>query len=161
MAAQQGPAELVTLLLQDGRVNPADKNNFAIRNAASQGKLDVVKILLGDNRIDLHAEDNYAIRLAMANNHTEVVRFLIPKVDISKITNEKARAQIENIATQMKLEEQMRNIMQNNETNKSANILSREDAVIEITRLMENFHILKIGKNGTDITLKYKNVEIK
>lgn len=159
--------ELTDILLKHKKIDPTIMENNPIRNASKNGHIAVVKLLLLDSRVNPADKNNFAIRFAMSSNHIEVVKFLIPKVDISKITDDKIRLQIENIVFQMKLEEQVHILSQNkieepkNKQITSVNILSREEAVIEITRLMKNFQISKIGLKDNEVMLKYTNVEIK
>jgi|SRR5579884_912117 len=76
-AARIGATKVVRLLLGDARVNPADRNNLAIRWAAEQGHLEVVRLLLGDARVNPAAGNNMAIRWAASKGQEEVVRLLL------------------------------------------------------------------------------------
>ena len=66
IASKNGNVEVVRLLLEDERVDPAAKNNFAIRWASRNGHVEVVRLLLKDKRVDPAADYNYAIRMASA-----------------------------------------------------------------------------------------------
>ena len=51
-AAKRGDINNVRLLLADPRVDPAARNNDAIRWASGNGHSEVVKLLLNDPRVD-------------------------------------------------------------------------------------------------------------
>ena len=76
-ATKNGHIEVVKVLLNDSRVNPAADTNYAIRLTAANGHVEVVKVLLADPRVDPTADGNYAIRWAARNGHTEVVKVLL------------------------------------------------------------------------------------
>jgi len=59
IASENGNTEVVKLLLQDTRVNPADRDNRALKRAARYNRLDIVKLLLADFRVkeSLSTED--------------------------------------------------------------------------------------------------------
>lgn len=76
-ACRHGYTEIVKLLLEDPRVNPAAKNNDAIRDACYYGHTDIVKLLLEDKRVDSSALNNYAFRWASQNGHTDIVKLLL------------------------------------------------------------------------------------
>lgn len=77
VAAMKGHVEIVNLLLNDPRVDPAAGDNIAIQKAASSGHVQVVDLLLNDPRVDPAAEDDYAIQRAAAKGHVEVVKLLL------------------------------------------------------------------------------------
>jgi ankyrin repeat protein len=76
VACSAGHTDIVALLLADGRINPAVRNNMAIRLASQFGHLGVVAMLLADPRVDPTADDNCAIRMAHENGHEGVVDLL-------------------------------------------------------------------------------------
>jgi surface antigen len=76
-AAYNGQLALVDKILQEKRVDPSFRKNYAIRMAAQYGHLDVLERLLQDRRVDPSAEDNYAIRLAACWGHLAVVERLM------------------------------------------------------------------------------------
>jgi ankyrin repeat protein len=49
-ASENGYAEIVRLLLKDGRADPANNNNDPIKRASSRGRTEVVRLLLEDGR---------------------------------------------------------------------------------------------------------------
>lgn len=51
-ACKNGHAEVVRLLLADGRVDPAARDNSAIRHASKNGHSEVVRLLLQDSRVN-------------------------------------------------------------------------------------------------------------
>ena len=85
-ASENGHLPVVERLLLDPRVDPADKNNYAIRLASGNGYLPVVERLLLDPRVRstdptgirdmLSKNREELIRLAVKNKHPEVVDFL-------------------------------------------------------------------------------------
>lgn len=54
-AVCRGAADIVELLLEDGRADPAASDNWAIRTARKRGHADVVELLLADGRADPNA----------------------------------------------------------------------------------------------------------
>ena len=66
----------VKLLLKDKRVNPSDRNNWAIQLASQNGYFDIFKLLLEDNRVDPSDKNNCAIILASHNGHVAIVNLL-------------------------------------------------------------------------------------
>lgn len=79
--------EVIKFFLQNETIDPSLNNNYAIIWASMKGHLDLVKILAQDHRVNLTINNNAPIRYAMMHNHSDVVKFLIPKIDISKITD--------------------------------------------------------------------------
>ncbi len=74
---ESGHIEVVRLLLQDPRVNPAAGNNSAISGASKNGHVEVVKFLLQDPRVDPRANDNCAILAASGKGYAKVVQLLL------------------------------------------------------------------------------------
>ncbi|KAI8621408.1 ankyrin repeat-containing domain protein [Chytriomyces sp. MP71] len=66
-------------LLETGKVNPGDFNNYPLRVACNYGHLAMVQFLLSlhDPRIDAAADNNFAIGAASANGHSSVVAVLL------------------------------------------------------------------------------------
>jgi ankyrin repeat protein len=73
LASQKGQANIVSLLLQDGRVDPTDWKNFAIYVASYNGHVDVVDVLLQDGRVDPTDENEEAIRAALTKKIREML----------------------------------------------------------------------------------------
>jgi hypothetical protein len=82
-AVQQGRAPVVEILLKNGNVNAATRNNKAIRQASDDGYLDIVRILLDRPEVNPSAMENKALIKATRKGHTEVVRLLLahPKLN--------------------------------------------------------------------------------
>src|SRR3972149_8675639 len=76
-ASQNGHYNVVKLLLEDKRINPADRYNWAIQLASRYGHYNVVKLLSKDNRVNPADENNLAILSASANGHYNVVKLLL------------------------------------------------------------------------------------
>lgn len=68
--------EIVSLLLQDSRIDPSIDDNQAIKTAAKNGYLEIVKLLLQDPRVDPCADNNYALYYAEQNGHTEIAQLI-------------------------------------------------------------------------------------
>ena len=49
--SSNGYIEIVKILLQDNRVDPSDRNNYAIQCAMENGHIEIVKLLLKDKRV--------------------------------------------------------------------------------------------------------------
>ena len=77
----------VKLLLTNHKVDPAVRNNGAIRWASADGHTEVVRLLLNDKRVDPSVNDNDAIRTASINGHTEVVKLLLNDSRVNPAAN--------------------------------------------------------------------------
>ena len=69
-------ADVVKLLLTDGRAGPAANNSLAIQLSSQEGT-EVVKLLLVDGRVDPAADNNHAIQLSSQEGHIDVVQLLV------------------------------------------------------------------------------------
>ena len=85
LAVQNKHTPVVELLLKNGNVNTASKDNQAIRLASANGDEDIVRLLLARAEVDPGAKDNEALVSAADKGHTEIVRLLLahPKVNPS------------------------------------------------------------------------------
>jgi hypothetical protein len=72
-----GNIEIVTLLLNDKRVNPADHYCDALKEASSEGNNDIVQLLLNDPRIDPRAEESEAFRKTIENCHFDTFMLFV------------------------------------------------------------------------------------
>eukprot|EP01126_Amoeba_proteus_P017547 TRINITY_DN1851_c0_g1_i11.p1 TRINITY_DN1851_c0_g1~~TRINITY_DN1851_c0_g1_i11.p1 ORF type:complete len:309 (+),score=56.66 TRINITY_DN1851_c0_g1_i11:643-1569(+) len=87
VAAHRGHLDLVKLLLDDGRVDVTEKDNYAFLIACEQGYESVVSLFLSHpysrDKIDPSCLDNHAIRKAAELGRGPVVRLLLecPHVD--------------------------------------------------------------------------------
>jgi hypothetical protein len=88
LAAYDGHAEDVALLLADPRVDPTAGDNCALQLAAERGHAEVVALLLADPRVDPAADNNLALMSAALHGHAEVVALLLadPRVDPSGLS---------------------------------------------------------------------------
>ncbi len=68
--------EKVKLLLQDEKLDPCYKNNFAIRYSTQNRNLDMIKLLIKDKRIDPSANKNISIKDAYYYKHNNIVQCL-------------------------------------------------------------------------------------
>ena len=73
-ASLKGHFNVVKLLLEDKRINPAYDNNLGIKCASHNGHFNVVKLLLEDKRINPADTNNCAIRWASKNGHFNVIK---------------------------------------------------------------------------------------
>jgi len=69
--------EIIKTLLKDNRVDPSDRDNYAIKVASTNGHTETVKLLLQDDRVDPSDNNNMAIRWASNNGCTGVVKLLL------------------------------------------------------------------------------------
>src|SRR3972149_12315787 len=76
-ASQNGHYNVVKLLLEDKRINPADRYNWAIQLASFYGHYNIVKLLLGDNKVNPADDNNSAIQWASYNGHYNIVELLL------------------------------------------------------------------------------------
>ncbi|KAJ3367217.1 hypothetical protein HDU91_001585 [Kappamyces sp. JEL0680] len=78
-AALKGRARILTMLLQLSRrrLDPGDRDNFAVRAASLNGHAECVQQLLGHRLVDPCAEGNQALLWAMEKGHVHVIRLLL------------------------------------------------------------------------------------
>ncbi|KAI8891775.1 ankyrin repeat-containing domain protein, partial [Globomyces pollinis-pini] len=76
-AIQENNANIVQLLLKDGRLDPSIGDNVALLVSSEKGYTGMVKLLLGDERVNPSVKDNNAIRLASEHGRTEIVAILL------------------------------------------------------------------------------------
>lgn len=74
-AVYHGYTDILKVLLQDGRIDPAVENNWPIKIASQRGFEDCVALLLQDGRVDPTASGS--IRFASQFGHTKVVSLLL------------------------------------------------------------------------------------
>lgn len=95
-----GHIEVVKILLSDPRFNPNIENNRAIYTAAYNNQTEIMKLLLADSRVDPTMNGtNEAINVAILFTQINAVKLLIPRTDMTTITNPIIRL----IAYQMQL----------------------------------------------------------
>jgi hypothetical protein len=70
MAIQHGHADVVEVLLQDGRVDPTADNNYSIFLASLYGHVKVVEVLLQDGRVEITAD-------AIVNSATDEIKDML------------------------------------------------------------------------------------
>ncbi len=75
--------ETVKVLLNDIRIDPSVRHNYAIRFVSENQNIEMVKLLLTHPKVDPSDKNNYAIIFASQFGHLEVVKLLLihPKVD--------------------------------------------------------------------------------
>src|SRR3984885_13830571 len=103
VASKKGHHQLVNLLLNSGKVDPAADDNYAIGLASEKGHGKVVKLLLTVPDVDPAARDNYPIRYASENGHVELVKLLLKdmRVDPTADSNYAIRFASENGHTEV------------------------------------------------------------
>ena len=110
--------------------------------------MEIVHLLLQDSRVDPTAQDNYAIKQASRNGHLEIVKLLIPRTDLTKITNE----DILNIAKEIKTE--IKTEINTNEPNVEKSMGNTINCILS---MMKEYKISKIGiDNMSKITLEFE-----
>lgn len=89
-AVESGALNIVKVLLEDGRVNPAAYDNEAIIMAACREDPDMIKILLGDPRVNPGDSNNQALFSALLRDNRKVVKLLLadPRVNPAARQNE-------------------------------------------------------------------------
>eukprot|EP01117_Protostelium_nocturnum_P010000 TRINITY_DN3566_c0_g1_i1.p1 TRINITY_DN3566_c0_g1~~TRINITY_DN3566_c0_g1_i1.p1 ORF type:complete len:414 (+),score=88.97 TRINITY_DN3566_c0_g1_i1:165-1406(+) len=96
-SARNGLDEIVSILLQDKRIN-SSKNwiNEAVGLAATHGKDSTLKLMMKNKKVDLSENDNLAIIGAARNGHLSTVSFLLQqkRVDPSDQDNQPLRVAI-------------------------------------------------------------------
>lgn len=85
-ACQHGQIEIVRELLKDNRIDPAARDNAAIKEACRKGYTEVIRELLKDERVDPSAEHNLSLVYAYRQNHGEILQLLLnhPKVALEE-----------------------------------------------------------------------------
>lgn len=77
LAASNGHAGMVRLLLKDTRVDPSVCQDWALRYACMNGHVEVVRLLLSDARVDPAVYGNVALKWAFEKEQWSVVRVLM------------------------------------------------------------------------------------
>lgn len=85
LACYQGHEEVVKLLLQDKRINPAESANCALQQACFNGHLKVVEMLLLDTRVNPSDCGNYALQNACRGGYTKVVELLLSQLKRTRV----------------------------------------------------------------------------
>lgn len=85
-ASVHGHAQLVKKLLDEDRVDPAQRDNYAIIHASYHGCAEIVRLLLLDNRVDPAARNNIALELAAGENHWSIVGMLISDIRVNSMS---------------------------------------------------------------------------
>ena len=81
-----GNIEIVSMFLEDERVNPAANGNLAIMNAFRFGNYEICELLIRDGRVDPSVGDDWVLRWLIADDNFKLVHLLLqnPKVDPSR-----------------------------------------------------------------------------
>lgn len=85
IVCEMGHIEMIKLLLKDQRINLTSRNFIAI--AANSGHKEVIKLLLACPNIDPTQGNNSAILIASKKGYKNIVKILIPRTDLSTITD--------------------------------------------------------------------------
>jgi hypothetical protein len=86
-ACREGNIEIVKLLLNDNRVDPAVMDSEALYRASVRGHLDIVQLLLEDGRVDPAAMDSEALMGASRMGHLEIVLCLLNNGRVNPAAN--------------------------------------------------------------------------
>ena len=81
-ACLSGNIDVVTILLNDPRVNLAEYNNRPIRNAANKGRTDIVRLLLEDARVDPRVHNDEILYDVIQCNHLQILQLLLQSTRI-------------------------------------------------------------------------------
>lgn len=76
-AIESDNSELVSILIEEGHIDPSAFNSKILDTAASYGAYRCVKRLLEDERIDPTANENAAVLIAIENGHNEVANLIL------------------------------------------------------------------------------------
>ena len=81
--------EYIKLLLDSGKINPTNNNNWLFDHAIKNGHTEIVLLLLSTGKVNITADNNWAIRIASEKGHLEVVKILLStgKVDVTAQDN--------------------------------------------------------------------------
>src|SRR5690606_17063037 len=77
--AKKGRAEILALLLEDERFEPAIFSNRAIRMASLKGRTECVKLLVRDRRVNPSDRNYEALQNAACLGHKKVVEVLLER----------------------------------------------------------------------------------
>ena len=93
LAARHGMARVVEALLAEGKVDPAESDNYAIREAGACGHAECVRVLLGDTRVDPRADGSSALLEALAGGHVDAAAVVLadPRIDPARDNNHALR----------------------------------------------------------------------
>jgi hypothetical protein len=83
IACENQYTDIMAILIQDKRVNPAHGNWF-LRTAAEFGLLDIIKLLEKDKIMDFSEHSNYALDIALQYEKTDCVKFLFKNEKVRK-----------------------------------------------------------------------------
>ncbi len=77
-ACEKGCAEVVKILLEDGRIDPCVEANKAIDMACTNGHLNILRLLVDDTRVMMNFKGGRQnlLCIASANGHLEVIKLL-------------------------------------------------------------------------------------
>jgi hypothetical protein len=76
-AESKGHTEVVRVLLEDGRADPAWNDNQVLRTAIVRDRVAIVRLLLADGRADPGTGCSYPLRLAALSRRHEVLQLLL------------------------------------------------------------------------------------
>jgi ankyrin repeat protein len=81
-ACISGNVDLVTMLLNDPRVDPAEYNNLPLRDAVKLGHTDIVQLLLEDSRVDPRVNDDEILSTVVERKRLQILQLLLqsPKI---------------------------------------------------------------------------------
>ncbi|CAH6420885.1 Hypothetical protein POVR2_LOCUS285 [uncultured virus] len=79
----QDNADIIDLLLRDGRIDPTSNRTRVLIDAVSAGKFNIVARLLQDPRVDPNARRGEPLRQACLSGYTNIVKLLLsdPRTD--------------------------------------------------------------------------------
>ena len=72
-----GRLDIVTLLLNDSRINPAENNNYPLRWAAYYGQKEIVQLLMNQPQVDPSAKDFVTVYHLVRHNDLDSLNILL------------------------------------------------------------------------------------
>jgi len=90
-AAHEGHSDIVSLLLQDSRINPCISNNLPFRIAVNNNHINAASVLLEDDRLnvdDIKANNYPKYFLKQNPRIMETINYVIRQVTINKLLKE-------------------------------------------------------------------------
>jgi hypothetical protein len=85
LAAENGHAQVVEILLSDGQADPGCQDDEAIGLAAAGGHITTVLLLARDPRVNVLGDDAFALCEAITNGYFEIVRVLLHRATSSEL----------------------------------------------------------------------------
>jgi ankyrin repeat protein len=157
-ASELGHLEVVTLLLQDPRVDPSASNNYAFQLASNKGHLAVVTLLLQDPRVDPSANNNIPIQWASRYGHLAVVNLLLQDTRVDPSAEDNIAIQHASYNGHLEIVERL---LQDERVDPNELHANNEYNLIEVDQFSENSLMILATKLSKDFPANSKIINWK